>query len=276
MCDVQALPRLDFTEALKDSPRFRQTIGLHQRYFDKLEGRLNELLRLMCSMEEYGKNYTNAFYTLSVMVNQLCTESLPQDPKTQSTLKSLSNAYAHVVHLHKTFIEQSNAVVVKNINSIIRNEIAKVSETRSQFESLSNSLDEALARKAAILRSRGSELADARNALTAVGTCFAHTALDYVAQASIAHAHKDHLILDAFWAFIKECSSFFSRGHAFFDEWTVIENGSVADAVSALANKCRLVEKKNAGPSFFGTQGDLYASNRYLSRRRRGYGRISF
>lgn len=76
-------------------------------------------------------------------------------------------------------------------------ELAKIFETRSQFESLSNSLDDALARKAATLRSRTSELADARNALTAVGTCFAHTALDYVAQLNIAHAHKDHLIVDA-------------------------------------------------------------------------------
>ena len=54
-----------------------------------------------------------------------------------------------------------------------------------------------MARKAAVLRSRGAELADVRNALTAVGTCFAHTALDYVAQLSIAHVHKDRLVIDA-------------------------------------------------------------------------------
>lgn len=87
-------------------------------------------------------------------------------------------------------------------------------------------------------------MSDARNALTAVGTCFAHTALDYVAQMGIAHAHKDHLILNALWSFVKECSSFFSRGHAFFDEWTAIENGSVSDAVSKLAHKSRQVERK--------------------------------
>lgn len=51
-------------------------------------------------------------------------------------------------------------------------------------------------RKASICRTRPNEITDAKNALTAVGTCFAHTALDYVAQINIAHAHKDHLILD--------------------------------------------------------------------------------
>lgn len=58
-------------------------------------------------------------------------------------------------------------------------------------------MDEALAKRAAVHRARPTEIADARNALTAVGTCFAHTALDYVAQINIAHAHKDHIVLDA-------------------------------------------------------------------------------
>lgn len=80
---------------------------------------------------------------------------------------------------------------------VFSSERPKVTETHCHFESLSNSLDEALAKRAAVHRARPAEVADARNALTAVGTCFAHTALDYVAQINIAHAHKDHLILDA-------------------------------------------------------------------------------
>lgn len=76
-------------------------------------------------------------------------------------------------------------------------ERSKVRETRCHFESLSSSLDETLVKRAAAHRARPMEVTDARNALTAVGTCFAHTALDYVAQINIAHAHKDHTVLDA-------------------------------------------------------------------------------
>ena len=32
---------------------------------------------------------------------------------------------------------------------------------------------------------------------------------------------------------MKETSSFFSRGHAVFDEWTAADDGGLADAISA-------------------------------------------
>uniref|UniRef100_A0A0M3I1Q7 BRO1 domain-containing protein n=1 Tax=Ascaris lumbricoides TaxID=6252 RepID=A0A0M3I1Q7_ASCLU len=278
MGTVEPLPKLDFTEALKDSPR--QMIAIHEGYFTRLEGRLNELIRLLTTMAEHGKHYVNTFYSdalnddkwnskMTVLPSPWpCfafgeprlwvshhpwngesgvgsfTESLPQDATTVATLKSLSDAYAHVVYLHRVLIENASANICSSINGFIKGELAKVSETRSQLESLSTSLDDALARKAAVPRARSAELADAKNALTAVGTCFAHTALDYVAQINITQAHKDHIILDALWSFVKECNSFFSRGHAFFDEWTAIENGSISDTVAALINKGKCVERK--------------------------------
>ncbi|MCP9264039.1 Arf-GAP with coiled-coil, ANK repeat and PH domain-containing protein 2 [Dirofilaria immitis] len=221
---VETLPKLDFTEALKDSPRFRQAILAHEQYFIKLDTKLSEVLQLLNSLAEHGKAYVNDFYTLSVLINQLCCELLPQDPSLLLALKSLSDVFAQVAHIY--------------------NERSKVTETRCHFESLSNSLDEALAKRAAVHRARSTEIADARNALTAVGTCFAHTALDYVAQINIAHAHKDHIVLDALWSFVKECSTFFVRGQMFFDEWTAVESNAVADTSSLLANKSKYVKRK--------------------------------
>ncbi|KJH51215.1 PH domain protein [Dictyocaulus viviparus] len=109
---------------------------------------------------------------------------------------------------------------------------------------MSTSMDEALSRNAACTRSRPSDAIDGRNALTAVGACFAHTTLDYVAQINIVHAMKDHLIIDALWSFIRETSSYFSRGHAVFDDWTAIDNGAVADSIATFTTKSRLVQRK--------------------------------
>lgn len=53
---------------------------------------------------------------------------------------------------------------------------------RSHFQRVSQSLDDALVRNAQIAKHREQEGFEARNELTAVGTCFAHTALDYVFQ----------------------------------------------------------------------------------------------
>uniref|UniRef100_A0A8R1U223 GTP-ase activating protein for Arf containing protein n=1 Tax=Onchocerca volvulus TaxID=6282 RepID=A0A8R1U223_ONCVO len=241
---VETLPKLDFTEALKDSPRFRQAILAHEQYFTKLDSKFNELLQLLNSLAEHGKNYVNDFYSLSIVISQLCYELLPQDPSLLLALKSLSDVFAQVVHIYKSFVEQSHLTIADSLISFLKNERSKVTETRCHFESLSNSLDEALAKRAAVHRARSTEIADARNALTAVGTCFAHTALDYVAQINIAHAHKDHIILDALWSFVKECNTFFIRGHMFFDEWTAVESSAVADTSSLLANKSKCVKRK--------------------------------
>ncbi|KAM3718563.1 Arf-GAP with ANK repeat and PH domain-containing protein [Dirofilaria immitis] len=241
---VETLPKLDFTEALKDSPRFRQAILAHEQYFIKLDTKLSEVLQLLNSLAEHGKAYVNDFYTLSVLINQLCCELLPQDPSLLLALKSLSDVFAQVAHIYKSFVEQSHLTIADNLISFLKNERSKVTETRCHFESLSNSLDEALAKRAAVHRARSTEIADARNALTAVGTCFAHTALDYVAQINIAHAHKDHIVLDALWSFVKECSTFFVRGQMFFDEWTAVESNAVADTSSLLANKSKYVKRK--------------------------------
>lgn len=72
-----------------------------------------------------------------------------------------------------------------------------MNETKNHFESLSNSMAEALAKKASINKNKLHELNDAKNSLTAVGTCFAHNSLDYVAQLNIAHVKKCHFILEA-------------------------------------------------------------------------------
>lgn len=65
------------------------------------------------------------------------------------------------------------------------------------FESLSASLNESLAKKAAINKNKTQELQDAKNSLTAVGTCFAHNSLDYVAQLNIVQARKTQVILES-------------------------------------------------------------------------------
>ncbi|PAV62480.1 hypothetical protein WR25_08593 [Diploscapter pachys] len=109
---------------------------------------------------------------------------------------------------------------------------------------MSANMDEALMKNASGSRAKPGDAVEGRNALTAVGACFAHTTLDYVAQINIAHSHKDYQILDALWSFVRETSAFFSKGHAFFDEWTASDNGAVSDAIAALQAKTRVVERK--------------------------------
>uniref|UniRef100_A0A914WM73 BAR domain-containing protein n=1 Tax=Plectus sambesii TaxID=2011161 RepID=A0A914WM73_9BILA len=221
---------LDFTEALKDSPRFRKQLHDHEQYFSKLETKLNEVLRLVTAMVEYGQNYVATFYNVTSAMSELSKESFSYDPLTVGAFASIADAYTEVVNFHKILIEQAHWSIHKNINAFL-NEIGKVHETRQHFEQLSASLDEALGRKAAIPRHKTAEVAESKNALTAVGTCFAHTALDYVAQVNVTHARKNHEILDAFSSFLRACRTFFDQGQTFFTGWSTIENGVIGDSI---------------------------------------------
>ncbi|EYB84539.1 hypothetical protein Y032_0314g2220 [Ancylostoma ceylanicum] len=235
---------IDFTEAIKDSPRFRASLAQHTQYFSRLESRLNEIQKHVAAMMEFSRNYVSTFYKLTVSINQLCEENFTGNAIAQSTIHSLSDACGRTVCLTKDFHEQSCMTLYSQLTSFLKTDLVKVQEARAHFDSMSASMDEALSRNASSTKARPSDAADGRNALTAVGACFAHTTLDYVAQINIAHAQKDHLIIDALWSFIRETSSYFSRGHAIFDDWTAADNGAVSDSIAALAAKSRLVQRK--------------------------------
>ncbi|CAL2032176.1 unnamed protein product [Caenorhabditis brenneri] len=237
-------PKIDCSEAIQDSPRFRATIAQHTAYFNRLENRLNEMLRHITAMIDYSKNYVNTFYKLTVSVNQLCDESFSGNPLASTTFQGLSEAYAHTTNLFRTYYDHSNVVIYTKLSNFIKNELTKVAESRAHFENMSQSMDDALVKNAGISRQKPADATEGRNALTAVGTCFAHTTLDYVANINIAHAHKDHMILDALWTLVRESSAFFSKGHATFDEWTAADNGAVADTIQTFAAKSKLIERK--------------------------------
>ncbi|CAI5441963.1 unnamed protein product [Caenorhabditis angaria] len=237
-------PKIDFADAIQDSPKFRATISQHTIYFNRLESRLNEILRHINQMIDQSKNYVQTFYKLTVSVNQLCDESFSDNPLATKTFEALSDAYGHTLTLLKTYYEHSNIVIYQKLSGFIKNELQKVVEARAHFDNMSQSMDEALIKNASGSRQKPADAADGRNALTAVGACFAHTTLDYVAQINIAHAHKDHMILEALWTFVRESSAFFSKGHATFDEWTAADNGYVADTIHTFASKSKLVERK--------------------------------
>ncbi|KAK5973467.1 hypothetical protein GCK32_008792, partial [Trichostrongylus colubriformis] len=234
---------IEFTEAIKDSPRFRAALAQHMQHFSRLENRLNEIQKHVTGMMEHSRNYVSTFYKLTASINQMSDETFSGNVLAQNTLHSLSDACGRTVSLMKDFHEQSCMGLYSLINTFLKTELVKVHEARVHFDSMSNSMDEALSRNAASTKARPSDAVDGRNALTAVGACFAHTTMDYVAQINIAHAQRDHLVVEALWSFIRETSSYFSRGHAIFDEWTAHDNGAVADSITALAAKSKLVQR---------------------------------
>uniref|UniRef100_A0A914EAG8 Uncharacterized protein n=1 Tax=Acrobeloides nanus TaxID=290746 RepID=A0A914EAG8_9BILA len=232
---------LDFTEAIKDSPSFSE----HGRYFSKVHKRYDETLKNIDLVIEHGQNFVASFYNLTASTNSLWSDMEIDDPLAASTYKTLSDALAQIIHLNKYLIEYSFPGIKMRMSSFVKNELVKVNETKSHFENLASSFSDALSKKASINKNKVQELNDAKNSLTAVGTLFAHTSLDYVAQLNIAHARKCHSILEALAIFIKEYAVFYRKGYTFFyDQAAEIDVNIVMESVENLKDRSKVVDRK--------------------------------
>ncbi|KAL3113706.1 hypothetical protein niasHT_016796 [Heterodera trifolii] len=236
----------DFTfhEAMKDSPTFRFELGQHERYFDRMQKRLEEAIRSIESVIDQGQALNSSFYNLTVLLNRLWQDMGIEEASEKSaveTYRQLLDTLTQIISLNRSLVDHAYPALKTGFDTYLKRELGKLSETRAHFNSLSASLSEALSKKAAIGRNKAQELRDSENALTAIGTCFSHIGLDYVAQISIAHALKCPALLEALWVFVKEYGNFFTRGSQIFAEQ---QEFLIGDAVMRMRSTYKQTERK--------------------------------
>uniref|UniRef100_A0A1I8BL30 Arf-GAP with coiled-coil, ANK repeat and PH domain-containing protein 2 n=1 Tax=Meloidogyne hapla TaxID=6305 RepID=A0A1I8BL30_MELHA len=157
------------------------------------------------------------------------------------TYKQMSDSLSQIVYLNKSLVDTAYPSLKNGFESFMRRELGKLNEVKSHFNNLSSSLSEALLKKAAINKNKFQEMHDAENSLTAIGTCFSHTGLDYVAQINIVNALKCPIILETLWAFIKEHGNFFTKGAHFFAEQ---QEFTVRDELASLRTSYKQIERR--------------------------------
>ncbi|KRY33937.1 Arf-GAP with coiled-coil, ANK repeat and PH domain-containing protein 2, partial [Trichinella spiralis] len=167
------------------------------------------------------KHFLGAFADMNVTC-------FSHDQTASSSLQMTLALLNEVAKYQKVFVEQIYWSLVKNLEEIRKRDLSKVYEMRSHFQRVSRSLDDALWKNAHVSKLKDHEGSDAKNELTAVGTCFAHTCLDYIFQINLVHASKKHEILEAFLSFVYATETFFHQGYDLFGpEWLETKNQMV-------------------------------------------------
>ncbi|KAI6197548.1 hypothetical protein M3Y94_01237300 [Aphelenchoides besseyi] len=235
---------LEFGDALRDSPAFRQDLDEHYNYFMRVQKRYDESVRLVDLIIEQGQNYVSSIYNLTVVLNSLWSTMEVEEPIAKQTYRQISDALAQVVHLNKNLIETTYPALKFDLQLFNDNELSKLRETKVRFDQMNLSVNDALSRRASTSRHATGALVDAQNSLSAIGTLFAHTSLDYVAQMNMVHARKHHVLLDALYQLYKEYVVFFRKGHDFFNEKQDTSIVNAAENIAELKEKSRAVEKK--------------------------------
>ena len=75
-------------------------------------------------------------------------------------------------------IDQASRSITKNLTNFLREDIKQMKETKGYFNKISNDLDSAFNKNAAVSKSRPSDLEDASNLLTIPRSCFRYTGMD--------------------------------------------------------------------------------------------------
>merc|ERR1719508_20627 len=212
-------PVIDYRECLRDSPKFRQQLAMNESSLEDLESLVERLLKTCGNMIDSGKAYiTQQTHFLAGLWELSSYFASDQEATTTATLNKLIHALQDVTRFQNTLIDQASRSVSRNLNKFLKEDMKQMKETKGYFNKISNDLDSALNKNAAVSKSRPADLEDASNLLTATRSCFRYTGMDYVFQISMLQQKKKHVVLDSLANFMSAYNTFFHQGSDLFSD----------------------------------------------------------
>jgi len=212
-------PVIDYGECLRDSPKFRQQLNMNEVSLDELEVRMEKLVKVCNVMIEGGKSYiSQQAQFLAGLWEMSSYFASDQETETTATLNKLIHTMQELTKFQNILMDQASRSITKNLTQFLREDIKQMKETKGYFNKISNDLDSALTKNAAVSKSRPSDLEDASNLLTATRSCFRYTGMDYVYQISMLQHKKKHVVLDSLANFMSAYNTFFHQGTDLFSD----------------------------------------------------------
>jgi len=213
------MPIIDYSECLRDSPTFRQQLNKNEVSLDELESKLEKVVKVSGLMVDSGKSYiTQQAQVLASLWELSSYYASEQETETTADLNKLIHTLQELLKFQNSVIDQANKSITRSLNNFLKEDIKQMKETRGYFNKISNDLDSALTKNAAVSKSRPSDLEDASNLLTATRSCFRYTGMDYVYQISMLQHKKKHLVLDSLSDYMTGFKTFFKVGSDLFSE----------------------------------------------------------
>ncbi|MGH0153948.1 UNVERIFIED_CONTAM: hypothetical protein FKN15_045219 [Acipenser sinensis] len=185
---------VDFEECIKDSPRFRRSLGESESEVTELENRLDKLVKLCNRMVEAGQAYNEA--------NQLFLGGVvefSQYHRKDSTVTML--------------FDQAQRSVTQQLQTLLTHSIPQLRESRKEFSRITEDLEQAAAKSAQASRHKAQDAEKASHLLLATRKCFQHIALDYSLQLNQFKMQQKVDILNSIFSYFHAQYTFFHQGY---------------------------------------------------------------
>uniref|UniRef100_A0A0K0EXH4 Centaurin beta 1A (projected from Caenorhabditis elegans ortholog cnt-1) n=1 Tax=Strongyloides venezuelensis TaxID=75913 RepID=A0A0K0EXH4_STRVS len=235
---------MNFIEAIKDSPNFRASLHDNELYLGGFRKRIEELITTIDHVLSLEEQLTAASGKLNICFAEVWKSMKNNDPVSDVTFSTVSEGFSKIMSTNGSIHESSFLSMRNVLINFLKGDLERLSETKSQFNSISSNLEEALNKKASISRQKANELNEAKNSLTAIGTCFAHVSVDYVAQINLIHAKKCYILIEAIWKFLNEGTNYYKKSYKTLIDFVDREGQGISDTISHLKCNFKVMEKK--------------------------------
>ncbi|CEF70761.1 Arf GTPase activating protein family and Pleckstrin homology domain and Ankyrin repeat and Pleckstrin homology-like domain and Ankyrin repeat-containing domain-containing protein [Strongyloides ratti] len=235
---------MNFIEAIKDSPNFRASLLENELYLVGFRKRIEELIKTIDHVLSLEEQLTAASGKLNICFAEAWKSMKNNDPVSDVTFSTVSEGFSKIMNTNGSVHESSFLSMRNVLFNFLKSDLEKLSETKSQFNSISSNLEEALTKKACIPKQKANELGEAKNSLTAIGTCYAHVSVDYVAQINLIHAKKCYVLIEAIWKFLNEGTNYYKKSYKTLIDFVDKEGQEIFNTITNLKNNFKIMEKK--------------------------------
>ncbi|XP_058443765.1 arf-GAP with coiled-coil, ANK repeat and PH domain-containing protein 2 [Malaya genurostris] len=234
--------KIDFSECLKDSPKFRLRLEQEEADIDHLEQKLEKIIK-MCSLAvDSGKEYIRNQSAFATSLWDL-QKHFQDDKSSTNALAKLIHCLQEMNKFHTTLLDQANRTVLKNLTSFLKKDVKEVKDYKQIFTKVSENLDVAVYKNSQVNKNRTVDIVEAENLLSATKSCFNHASLDYVNYITMLQNRKRHEILSTLLSYIQACSTYFHQGSDLCEDFGSFFK-TLDEEISTMRGEYNLLDKQ--------------------------------
>ncbi|XP_055608565.1 arf-GAP with coiled-coil, ANK repeat and PH domain-containing protein 1 [Uranotaenia lowii] len=211
--------KIDFSECLKDSPKFRLRLEQEENDIDHLEQKLDKIIKSCSLAVDSGKEYIRNQSAFATSLWDL-QKHFQDDKSSTNALAKLIHCLQEMNKFHTTLLDQANRTVLKNLTSFLKKDVKEVKDYKQIFTKVSENLDVAVYKNSQVSKNRPADIVEAENVLSATRSGYNHAALDYVNYITMLQNRKRHEILYTLLNYIRACSTYFHQGSDLCEDFT--------------------------------------------------------
>eukprot|EP01137_Pigoraptor_chileana_P037400 Opistho-2@34409 len=211
--------RLDFREALEDTPRYRKTLAKAEADCYELEETTKHLIALTQQYFDAGARFNQCGVALASEFENIAKRDLFSENKAlQESVAKFAQCLYDIVEVRGNLLDQTKTTLSEPLQDFLGREIGEARQSKRAYDKLTKELDGARRKYNAVPRSKQEEFRDAGNMLHATRACFRHTALDHAFNLNCIEARKAFEIPEHIMQFMFTQYNFFQQGLAVFED----------------------------------------------------------